>query len=192
MRTAILEILFTVVGIWLYSSTGQGWEFFAGLVLLAYLGLVTVIDIEHRLILHSISLTGGILGLVYGTWQHGLIRTLAGGLVGFSVMLSFYFLGFLFIKIQAKRRGTDPPEDALGFGDVNLSGVVGLLLGWPGVLAGLLLTILIAGAVSLIYLLISIFRKRYQANLSIPYGPFIVASTIWLLYLREPLNYFNG
>ena len=188
----VIEIVFALVGIWLSYTTSSEWEFLANLILLTYLGLVAVVDIEHRLILHSISLAGGILGLVYGTWLHGLARTLIGGVIGFALMLGLYMLGFLFIKIRAKRRGEDPPEDALGFGDVNLSGVVGLILGWPGVLAGLLLTILIAGAVSLVYLLFALVRKRYEANLAIPYGPFIVASTIWLLYFRGSIGNLLG
>jgi leader peptidase (prepilin peptidase)/N-methyltransferase len=185
VRVAMVEILLGVVGIWLWSSGYSGWQFLANLVLLGYLGLVAVVDIEHRLILHSISLAGGVLGILYGTWLHGLGRTLLGGAIGFVLMLGLYLLGFVFIKLRAKRRGEEPPEDALGFGDVNLSGVAGLLLGYPGVLAGLVLTILIAGAVSLGYLLLALLRRRYEANLAIPYGPFIVASTVWLLYFRE-------
>jgi leader peptidase (prepilin peptidase)/N-methyltransferase len=188
IRVAVVEILLGAAGMWLWSSGYTGWQLVANLVLLAYMGLVAVVDIEHRLILHSISLAGGVLGILYGTWLHGLGRTLLGGAIGFVLMLGLYLLGFVFIKVRAKRRREQPPEDALGFGDVNLSGVAGLLLGYPGVLAGLVLTIIIAGAFSLGYLLLALLRRRYEANLAIPYGPFIVASTVWLLYFRASLG----
>jgi prepilin signal peptidase PulO-like enzyme (type II secretory pathway) len=62
------------------------------------------------------------------------------------------------------------------------------LLGWPGIVAGLLLTILLAGVISLLYLLWTVFRKRYDSSLAIPYGPFLVASAIWLLYFTQAMN----
>jgi leader peptidase (prepilin peptidase)/N-methyltransferase len=72
--------------------------------------------------------------------------------------------------------------EALGFGDVNLSGVLGLVLGWPGIALALFLTILIAAAASIIYLAIMLLLKRYQPYLSIPYGPFLIAGAVILLY----------
>ena len=72
----------------------------------------------------------------------------------------------------------------MGFGDVNLSAVIGLLLGWPAILAGLILAILLGGAVSLVYLMYKLITRRYEAFSAIPYGPFLVASTVILLYFR--------
>jgi prepilin signal peptidase PulO-like enzyme (type II secretory pathway) len=62
--------------------------------------------------------------------------------------------------------------------------VIGLLLGWPGVLAGLVLAVLIAGAVTLVYLLVMVISRRYTPNLALPYGPFLAASAIFLLFFR--------
>ena len=42
---------------------------------------------------------------------------------------------------------------AFGFGDVNLSGVLGLMLGWPFIVVGLVIAVLIGGVISLIYIL---------------------------------------
>jgi leader peptidase (prepilin peptidase)/N-methyltransferase len=160
--------------------------FFLGLILLAYLGVVIVIDLEHRLILHPVSLAGAILGVGIGTWLHGLTATLLGGLFGFAGMLALYYLGIVFVRLSARLRGQPIGEDeGIGFGDVNLSGVVGLLLGWPGILAGLLIAILLGGAVSLLYLLLMITIRRYRPSLALPYGPFLAASAIILLYLKD-------
>jgi len=160
--------------------------YWLGMILLAYLGVVTVIDLEHHLILHPVSLAGVILGFGIGIWLHGLRATLLGGLIGFLGMLSFYYLGILFVRLSARLRGQSIGEDeGIGFGDVNLSGVIGLLLGWPGILAGLLLAILLGGIASLLYLLFMITVRRYQPSLALPYGPFLAASAIILLYIKD-------
>lgn len=86
------------------------------------------------------------------------------------------------------RRGDITDDEAIGFGDVNLSGVIGLMLGWPGIMAGLFLTIIIAGIVSLIYLVLQLVTRRYQAFMAIPYGPFLVASAVILLYFIDTLR----
>jgi leader peptidase (prepilin peptidase)/N-methyltransferase len=185
-RVWVVEIIYILVAIWLWTTPQQSMNDWLGLLLWVYLGIVTVIDIEHRLILHPVSLFGAILGLIVGTQLHGLKSTLLGGLAGFAFMLGIYMLGFLFLRLSNRWRGKSIGEDeALGFGDVNLSGVIGLILGWPGILAGLVLAILFAGAISLIYLLFFLaIRKTYRPGLAVPYGPFLVLSALVLLFFK--------
>ncbi len=158
------------------------------LIWLIYFALIVVIDLEHRLILHPISLVGGALGLFFGIRAHGLVETLVGGVAGFGIMLVFYFLGDLFIRYLSKRRGEEIPEVALGFGDVNLSGVIGTILGWPGIVGGIFLAVLLGGVVSGAFLLIQLVRKEYQAYQALPYGPFLVISVYILLYISLIAN----
>ncbi len=40
------------------------------MIVLIYFGIITVIDLEHRLILHPTSLAGAVLGLIVGTFIH--------------------------------------------------------------------------------------------------------------------------
>jgi prepilin signal peptidase PulO-like enzyme (type II secretory pathway) len=150
---------------------------------MTFFGLVVVIDIEHRLILHPVSLVGAILGGVFGYLNHGIWDTVLGGIGGFGIMLIFYFFGELFVRALSKSRGEEISEVALGFGDVNLAGVIGLLLGWPGIIGGLFLAIILGGVVSGIYLLLQSLRKKYQAFQALPYGPFLILSVIVLLYI---------
>ncbi|MCK5316124.1 MAG: prepilin peptidase [Anaerolineales bacterium] len=185
-RTWIVEILYVSASLWLWLSPPSNFNFTIGLILLIYFGIVTVIDLEYRLILHPVSLFGAALGLFIGIYLHGVKSTLLGGVVGFSVMFLLYYLGILFMRWLSRRRGEiAEDEEAIGFGDVNLSGVIGLLLGWPGIVAGLILTILLAGVVSFIYLLFQLISRRYQAFMAIPYGPFLVASAVILLYFID-------
>lgn len=156
-----------------------------GLIWLIYFAVIFVIDMEHRLILHPMSLVGAILGMAFGIKAHGLVETLLGGTAGFGIMLIFYFLGELFIRFLAKRRGEEIQEIALGFGDVNLSGVIGTILGWPGIVGGIFLAVLLGGIVSGAFLLIQLVRKEYQAYQALPYGPFLVVSVYLLLYISQ-------
>ena len=158
---------------------------YGAILWLVYFSVVIVIDLEHRLILHPVSITGAGLGLIFGTVNHGFLDTILGGAAGFGLMLIFYYLGELFVRVLSKSRGEDIEEVALGFGDVNLAGVIGLLLGWPGIIAGIILAILIGGVVSGGFLVLQVLRKKYQAYQALPYGPFLVLSAVVLLYISR-------
>lgn len=186
-RVWIVELLYIGISLWLWFNPPEKIGFIMGLVLMLYFGVVVVIDLEHRLILHPVSWVGAALCLGIGWHLHGLSRTLIGGAVGFGLMLGLHTFGTFFARWISRRRGEIITEEALGFGDVNLSGVLGLLLGWPGILAGLLVAILIGGAVSLLYLLIMVASRRYRLFTAIPYGPFLVAGAVFLLFFRDLL-----
>ncbi len=186
-RTWVVELLFIGASMWLWLRPPSTLNFTLGFLLLIYFGVVFVIDLEHRLIIHPVSLVGLFLGLGIGVYLHGLKATILGGLTGFAIMLLLYLSGGVLMGWIAKRRGQALEEEALGFGDVNLGGVIGLLLGWPGIIAGVIFTILLAGAVSLIYLVYQVVSRRYHAYMAIPYGPFLISSTIILLYFRDYL-----
>ncbi len=156
-----------------------------GILWVVFFGLVVVVDLEHRLILHTVSLSGAVLGIIFGSFSHGLLNTLIGGAAGFGIMLIFYMLGNLFIRLLSRIRGEEIDEVALGFGDVNLAGVIGLLLGWPGVIGGIFLAIILGGVVSGLFLVVQLFRKKYQAFQALPYGPFLVLSVVLLLYFSH-------
>ena len=151
---------------------------------MTYFGVVIVIDIEHRLILHPVSIVGLIVGLAYGTRLHGLANTLTGGVIGYAAMLGFYYLGKGYVYLYSKLRGP-LDEVALGFGDVNLSGVIGLLLGWPGIGAGLIFTLLLSGFAGMVVIVVAAIRRQYRPDIAMPYGPFLVTSTIFLLFLKK-------
>jgi len=154
---------------------------------LIYYGVVVVIDIEHRLIMHPVSWVGVGLGLVIGTARNGWSETLIGGAVGYGLMWLLYHLGDLIMKGIARAKHRTLDDVALGYGDVNLSGVLGLMLGWPLILPGLVIAIIIGGLVSLVYLIIMLLLGRYRVFTALPYGPFLIAGAIILLFFSEPI-----
>jgi|WetSurMetagenome_2_1015567.scaffolds.fasta_scaffold218894_1 leader peptidase (prepilin peptidase) / N-methyltransferase len=165
--------------------------FILAFILLIYLATVLIIDLEHRVILHPVSLVGAGLGLITGIFLNssgtsltaGIITTLLGGVCGFGVMLVFYFLGELYVRYMARKRQLPADEVALGFGDVNLSGILGMMLGWPTILAGLFFAILAGGLVSLVLVVRMLIAKNYKNFTAIPYAPFLVISAFLIIFL---------
>jgi prepilin signal peptidase PulO-like enzyme (type II secretory pathway) len=157
--------------------------FLAALLTLTYFGVVWVIDQEHRLILHVTSLAGLLIGLAVGTLRQGIALTLYGGLVGLSLLLALYLLGIVFTRLMGRLRGTSIDGPAMGFGDVLLGLVIGLLVGWPDILRSLTFTVLAAGVFAVIYLLVLLLQRRYHMGSAFPYAPFLILGALWVLYL---------
>lgn len=191
--TFFFSIFFSIL-IWISPQSKLGYAI--SLTLITYLSLVFIVDLEFRLILHPTSIFGALLGLVIGWFLHGIKSTLIGGLTGFLVMFAFYLFGLLFARIRANRmrnKGLEADdEDALGFGDVILTSVLGLLLGWPLIGFGLFLGILLGGVVTLPMLLVMLAKKRYNEDawmVFIPYGPFFILSAALIIFFPRFISF---
>jgi prepilin signal peptidase PulO-like enzyme (type II secretory pathway) len=158
------------------------------MIILIYFGIITIIDLEHRLILHPTSLFGAALGVIVGTYIYSkkfsllasVGQSLLGGLIGFGVMFLLYQLGTLVTRYRARKMQAagqaDDEEEALGGGDVYLLGVLGLMVG-PLVTAVLVYGVLLGGLVSIILLIMLLIQRRYSSDalmLFIPYGPYFI------------------
>lgn len=188
-RRSLRSYLVLVAGVliaiifWIWPPTiGIG----IALLILTYFGIVAVIDIEHRLIMHVVSLAGAIIFTAVGAFLHGWQTTLFGGLAGGGVMLIFYLIGTVFAKYRAKKLGQDDDEEALGFGDVTISTVLGLLVGWPDIMLTLLIGIIIGGLFSLLMIIWLSLLRRYNAmTVFTAYGPFLLIGAIMMIFFRE-------
>jgi prepilin signal peptidase PulO-like enzyme (type II secretory pathway) len=175
--------------VWIHTPRMGYW---AALLVLGYFAVVVVIDVEYRLILRPVSAAGAAVAVFIGSWQHGIVATLLGGLVGFVLMYLLYMLGVIFSRFRAGRltKQGQPAdnEEALGWGDVTLGVVLGLLLGWPLFFLALLLGILVGGAIGLIIVIAAVLRGAYgrQAlTLFMPYGPSLVIGASCILFLPD-------
>ena len=127
---------------------------------------MTVIDFEHHRVLNIMLAPAAIvvagLSLLPGAPQP--LDMLLGGVVGFGVFLLLAIVG----------RG------ALGMGDVKLAGVVGMMVGYPGVLTALTIGAIL-GAVGALVLLAS---RRATRKTAIAYAPYLAVGamiTLWTL-----------
>jgi prepilin signal peptidase PulO-like enzyme (type II secretory pathway) len=188
LRPPTVEALGAAAAVLIYLRDPSPAEFWPAIAVAAIYALIVVIDIEHRLILHVVSLPAALLLGLVGSLNpdRGVIRTLLGGAAGFGILLALFLLGGLFAQGMARLRGRKLDEIALGFGDVTLSAVIGLTLGWPAVVAALLLGVFAAGLFSSAYLLIMMARRRYVAFTPIPYGPFLILGALLVYFGAGP------
>jgi len=149
------------------------WALPAYLLLGAALVLLSVIDLDHHLLPNRIvyPATVAVLGLLVAAAAlddsgDALLTALACGGGAFVVFFALHLIS---------PRG-------MGFGDVKLSFVLGLALGWFGVgetVLGIFLGFLF-GAVVGVGLLVSGVRSRKDA---VPFGPFLAAGTMTAVFV---------
>lgn len=192
IRAWVVLIISIAISFYVWFSPPEKIGYGLGLILITYFGLIFVIDLEHRLILHPTSIFGAIFGLFIGILKRGVAPTLYGGLAGFAIMLFFYLLGVLFAKIRTRRMieaGQEADdEEALGAGDVILVTILGLILGWPVIWFGLLTGILLGGLVSIGLIFWLLISGRYSKNALmtfIPYGPYFVTSAFVIVFFPD-------
>jgi len=198
LRTWLVQVLAVVslAYFWLHPSKPLG--FALGVIVLIYFGIITVIDLEHRLILHPTSMFGAVLGLIVGIFVHtkkygfvgGIGNTLLGGLIGFGIMFLLYQVGTLVARYRARKMQAagqaDDEEEALGGGDVYLLGVLGLMVGARAVSSVFLIGVVLGGMVSLLFIIALVIRRQYSSNALmtfIPYGPYFIATAFYALFL---------
>jgi prepilin signal peptidase PulO-like enzyme (type II secretory pathway) len=190
MRLWIVQIILLAASIYTWIQPPSKLGYFPGLILSIYFGVVFVIDLEHRLILHPTSIFGAVLGLIVGAMAHGMVPTLLGGLGGLLIMLTFYGFGVLFSRVRARRLKTlgqdADDEEALGSGDVILVTILGFIVGWPLIWLCLLYGILLGGFASIFIVLWLFLSGRYKTSILmtfIPYGPyFIITATLIVFF----------
>jgi hypothetical protein len=193
-RLWVVQIIILAASVYTWIKPPAKIGYFLGLLLIIYFGMIFVIDLEHRLILHPTSIFGALLGLTVGTVAHGIVPTLLGGLAGLLIMLVFYGLGVLFTRIRTKRMlamGQEPDdEEALGSGDVILVTILGFIVGWPLIWLCLLYGILLGGFVSLLLILGLIVSGKYKTSALmtfIPYGPYFIITAALIIYFPKLL-----
>ena len=76
----------------------------------------------------------------------------------------------------------------LGYGDVRLSGLLGLFLGWLG--PGAMAVAALAGAVGAAVVALAMSVRRRDLRATLPFGPFLAAAAaaVALLHTQSPLS----
>ncbi len=194
LRSYLIIILMLTTAVYLWKVPPGGIGFTGGLIIITYLITVAIVDLEHRIILKSLSIVGLIIGALTGIIMQGWSSSLIGGAAGFAIMGLFYLCGLLFTRLRSRRMGkrSIDNEEALGSGDVTLATILGLLLGWPLIWFCLLMGVFIAGIVSVIILAGLLISKRYGQKalmVFIPYGPPFILSAVLIVYFPHWMAY---
>jgi leader peptidase (prepilin peptidase) / N-methyltransferase len=146
--------------------------------------LITVIDVEHRLILFVVIIPACVFALIVAAVSPPQNREfrefLVGGLFGFGLFFAMFLGGGVFA--MAARHD----EVAFGFGDVMLATLSGLMLGWRSFIFAALITVFAGAVGAVLYIGVrSLMRRRYRWFTPLPYGPYIVIGTLVMLFFRE-------
>ena len=70
IRTWLVQVLTTVSFAYFWLFPSKALEIPLGMLVIVYFGVITVIDLEHRLILHPTSLAGAVLGFCWVLASH--------------------------------------------------------------------------------------------------------------------------
>ena len=158
-------ILWHGLGAWVFSI-----ELFRDLVILVFLTFIFIYDLQYREIFNFATVIPGVAlfltALVFG-WQD-LPSMLAGVFVGAGFFLLLYLLS----------KGA-----WIGGGNVRLGFFMGVILGWPKILAALLFAYIIGAVVSLILVLAG--KKTLKSET--PFGTYLVVGTMIALFGGEAL-----
>ena len=122
--------------------------------------VIFVIDVKHQLILDVVVFPGMLVALAGAFFWPGvgIWSALLGGVVG-ALLLA--------IPYAVSRGG-------MGFGDVKLAGLIGLMLGLPLVFVGLFLGVVTGGLVAAALLALRIKGRKD----SMAFGPFLAAGAL--------------
>jgi leader peptidase (prepilin peptidase)/N-methyltransferase len=182
-RYPLIELFTAVLFVAVGARFAHSWALPAYLVLGAALVALSAIDLEHFLLPSRIlyPVDGALLVLLAGAsaLEHdwgAYLRALAAGAVAFAI---FYVIHFV------SPRG-------MGFGDVRLSFLLGLALGWLGwgeVAGGLFAGFLYGAVVGVALIAVKVRGRKQQ----IPFGPFLAAGAMTFVLLGEPIvDWYRG
>jgi leader peptidase (prepilin peptidase)/N-methyltransferase len=184
VRYPIVELttgaLFAAVGARFHDSFAlPAYLLFAGALV-----ALSAIDLEHYLLPNRIVYPVGIAGvplLAFGAaldddWA-AFLRGLAGGAVAFACFFVIHLIA----------------PHGMGFGDVRLSAVLGMFLGylgWGYVAAGLFAGFLFGAIVGVAVIAVVGMRGR---KYHIPFGPFLALGALTLVLVGDPiLDWYRG
>lgn len=174
----------------------------AWFILVPILVLITVIDLEHRLVLFIVIVPSLMITLILNALVPEKIPTgderpfteyLYGALLGGGVFFIMYLGGGVFADFVAMVQRRALSEVAFGFGDVMLAFLCGLILGWRVMIFAMFITVFAGAAGAILYMGYRLVAgKRYRMYTPLPYGPYIVFGTlIMMLFLDEVREFFR-
>ncbi|WP_152053586.1 prepilin peptidase [Tautonia marina] len=155
--------------------------------LATFLVVATFIDYDYEIIPDSVTMTGMVIGLGFGTMMPGIrpvpagAETPLGGLgvgllglvVGAGVIYAVRVLGWVLFR-----------KEAMGLGDVTLVAMIGSFLGWQvtpltlflGAILGL-----VHGVIRLVTILGDRLAGRSPRSSAIPFGPYLSLAALILM-----------
>ncbi|OIJ10276.1 prepilin peptidase [Anaerobacillus arseniciselenatis] len=163
-------------GLFVYAfyHFGFQWETIVALVFISLLVIVFISDIHYMIIPDKVLLFFAPILLILRytiapleVWWDPLL----GAAIGFILLLAIAVIS----------------KGGMGGGDIKLFAVIGIVLGWQGVLLAFFLSTLIGSIIGII----GLATKKMQRGKPIPFGPYIVMATLLVYFFEtEILNWY--
>ena len=143
------------------------------LLLLPMLECAFFVDLKEQIIPNRLNLLMFEIGLVF-VFLHGFTNIN----IALNMLLGMFAGGGIFLLITLFG-GLIAGKEAMGMGDVKLMGALGLYFGLQNIVVISVLAFLIGAIGSVIYML----ANKKNADNYIPFGPFIVISTVITIFV---------
>ena len=130
--------------------------------------VIFIYDLKHYIIPDKV---------VFPAMAAALLYQMFFGDFKFALLAAIVAAGFFF-AIWALSKGK-----WMGFGDVKLAFLMGLLLGWPNILVGLFFSFLIGAIIGLG--LVAFGKKKLKSM--VPFGPFLVLGAFIALFFSQQI-----
>ena len=160
-------------------TIGLGFNFYQALFYFAIASIFTLIfiyDLKHYLIPDEFTLSGLIVIVVWLLFNYFWGIFSANDLLWYfcSALGACAFFFCLWFFSQGR---------AMGFGDVKLAFILGLLLGWPNIIPGLFVSFLFGAIIGLIL----VAGKKRKLKSAVPFGPFLVIGCFLAIFYGSSL-----
>ena len=168
-RVVLVEIATGALFVTVFSLYGIGLEFLVLSACLSLLLAISLIDLEHQLILNAMVFPSIVLLLILAPFwtEIGITRSFFGDETLVASLANSYlsglgaFLAFLIIAIVSPA--------GMGGGDVKFAAVLGLMVGFPGILLAIWISAVGGGLIAITLVLTG---KKGRKDV-IPFGPFM-------------------
>jgi prepilin signal peptidase PulO-like enzyme (type II secretory pathway) len=160
LQWAGLAVLATLLCACLQRSYGWSLQFLRLLSYSSLLLLIAAVDLRTRLVPNVLTASGLVLALVLSLAfpSPGLLSAIEGAALACVLFLVLALVG----------------GNAMGFGDVKLAALIGLMTGFPWVVQALIIGIMLGGLAAAVFLLVRLRRPKQY----IPYAPYLAAGAI--------------
>lgn len=183
LQYPIIEVATGILFVLIFLSLGFDWSLNSGIFdfirlcfwfyIASALIIIFIYDLKHYLIPDKVLFPAIIISLIYNiiNWQ-GIFNAFL------AIIISAGFFLIIFLISKGKW---------MGFGDVKLAILMGLLLGFPNILTALFLAFFFGAIIGVILM---IFGKKGLKS-EIPFGPFLIAGTfLAILWGPEIINWY--
>jgi len=166
--TAVLLVLVAWYHV-AFLPTFNFWWWLRDVFFLTVLIIIFVYDLLYQEVITGLVWLGIFVGFLFNYYYHGY--SVDSMVIGAAVGAGFFGLQY------AISRGK-----WVGGGDVHIGFLMGVWLGWPGVLLALFAAYLLGAA----YGVWALATKRAELKTAVPFGTFLAVGTFFALYYGEP------